>query len=177
VTLNPLAHADPIGTIALPLMGLLMGGGTIGWGRPVQINPVKFTRSLTLATGRMFVAAAGPTMNILLAMLISGVYALLVALRVELSPAATMAIWSAVQLNFFLAAFNLVPVEPLDGGAVLRGLLPRAWSDRLRFTEQYGWLILTIVMFSPLRAIYQVPATWAFRSWMGVVLGSPLLGS
>src|SRR5690606_2884805 len=71
-TLNPLSHADPIGTIAFPLIGLLFAGGAyFGWGRPVLVSPHNFTRKLRMRTAHMLVAAAGPAMNILFGVFIS----------------------------------------------------------------------------------------------------------
>src|SRR5262245_61022755 len=71
VTLNPLAHADPIGTLLFPALGIIFGIGAFGWGRPVQVNPGSFTRKLRMRTAHMFVAAAGPISNVVFAVLIS----------------------------------------------------------------------------------------------------------
>ncbi len=72
VTLNPLVHADPIGTLLFPVIAVLMNTGILfGWGRPVQINPVAFTRKLRMKTAHLIVAAAGPAMNVILALLLT----------------------------------------------------------------------------------------------------------
>src|SRR5688572_21439230 len=74
VTLNPIAHIDPIGTLAMPILGILiMGGIGFGWGRPVMVSPMAFTRKLRMKTAHLLVAAAGPFMNLVFGVVIAGV--------------------------------------------------------------------------------------------------------
>ena len=125
VTLNPMAHADPFGTILFPLLGIVFFGGVLfGWGEPVEVNPLSFTRKLRMKTSHLLVAAAGPVSNILFGLLISGVLLILLRSGVDLKPEALSAISSVIYLNFVLAVFNLLPLPPLDGGTVVIGLLP-----------------------------------------------------
>src|SRR4051794_27656779 len=122
VTLNPLAHIDPIGTLLLPAMAFFIGGAVgariLGWGKPVQISlsARHVTRKGSIRTAHPIGAIAGPTMNILFGLLLWGVYvALIKAGRDELAGAVA----GVVAMNIGLCPFNLLPIPPLDGGAVL----------------------------------------------------------
>lgn len=163
VTLNPVAHADPIGTLAFPLFFLVMSGGLgFGWGRPVQVQPRMFTRRFTMRTGHMFVAAAGPAMNVVLGTFICMLHVVLLRTGV-LDPGHQLnnAIYFAVMLNFILVFFNLIPAHPLDGGAVLEGLLPAKWVPKYRELSVYGPFVLMAVIFIPgAGRIFVTPALW-----------------
>lgn len=162
VTLNPIAHADPIGTVAFPLIGLLFTGMPgFGWGRPVQVNPTSFSRRFEMRHGHMFVAAAGPLMNAAFGTLIAILHATLIVTGV-LGPeddAAHRLFSYAVMLNFILAFFNLVPAPPLDGGAVTEGLLPRKYLPAFQKFSVYGpFVLLAVIMIPQLSRIFVVPA-------------------
>lgn len=162
VTLNPLAHMDPIGTLLFPVLGGLFGGVTFGWGRPVQVNPVSFSRRFRMRTGHMFVALAGPGMNILFGTLIALLHMVLLTTGV-LSPTDTIsqALMYAVLLNYVLCFFNLIPAPPLDGGAVIEGLLPDRWLPGFHRFSVYGPFVLMAVIFIPgLSRIFVGPARW-----------------
>ncbi|HET6612069.1 MAG TPA: site-2 protease family protein [Kofleriaceae bacterium] len=172
VTLNPIAHADPIGTLLFPVLALVFTGGIgFGWGRPVQVQPRFFSRRFTMRTGHMMVAAAGPGMNVLFAMVISIGH--VIALRTGVLDAASPlnhALLYAVMLNFVLAFFNLIPAPPLDGGAVLEGLLPSRWVPGFQRLAVYGPFVLMAVIFIPaLNQLFLTPATWLFRVWGGII--------
>jgi Zn-dependent protease len=165
VTLNPAAHADPIGTLIFPLLGLVLSKGAsigFGWGKPVQVNPLSFSRRFRMRTGHMFVAAAGPAMNVLFALFIAVVHVSLVAAGVvEPGTALSAAISSAVAINFVLCFFNLIPAPPLDGGAVIEGLLPERMVPRYQEYAKYGPLVLFAVILIPeLRSLFLTPALW-----------------
>jgi Zn-dependent protease len=172
VTLNPLAHADPIGTLAFPVLGLVFTGGIgFGWGRPVEVSPASFTRKLRMRTAHMLVAAAGPAMNLLFGCLISVVHLGLLRGGV-IDPAAeiNLALLSAVQLNFVLLFFNLIPAPPLDGGTVVEGLLPDRYVPAYQRFAVYGPFVLMAVIFIPqLQRLFLAPALWLFRSWSGLI--------
>ncbi len=179
VTLNPIAHADPIGTLGLPLLFLVMTAGQsigFGWGRPVQVSPVSFTRKMSMRTGHMLVAAAGPAMNFLLAIILTIVWVLLLKFGV-LAPGSDFnyVFVAGIWMNFILMLFNLIPAPPLDGGAVLRGLIPRHWVDGWDKIAVYGPFVLLAVMFIPqIRFIFVAPAQWLFEHT--VDLGMRLAG-
>jgi Zn-dependent protease len=166
VTLNPLAHADPIGTVALPLMTAVFssaasGGfsGGFGWGRPVQTNPLRYSRRFSMETGQVFVAIAGPLMNILLAVLFALAHVILITQDV-LGPGSPLhaVMFLAVGMNFSLFFFNLIPVPPLDGGWVARRFVSRE-SKAFDTISTYGpFIIMAIVMIPVLSVIISVPA-------------------
>ncbi len=180
VTLNPLAHSDPIGTFLLPLISAyyaVSGGGYggFGWGRPVQTNPVRYTRRFSMATAQVFVAIAGPSMNIALALLIALVHMVLYKQGV-ISPTSDLNYFlrMAVVMNFTLFFFNLVPVPPLDGGWVARRFIPTRHQETYNAIATYGpFIIMAVVMIPLLSKVFLVPARFCFVTLYGV-LGVPL---
>jgi len=166
VTLNPLAHIDPIGTLLFPMIGFLGGGSLFGWGKPVMVNPLRFTRRFRMATGHMLVAIAGPAMNVVLALLVTLLYALLVRIRV-LDPASDLAqgVIRLILLNWVLMCFNLLPVPPLDGGTVLAWLIGDRYPRVIGFLQQYGFLVLLGLLITGWVSYWLLPA-------YGVAFGS-----
>lgn len=161
VTLNPIVHADPIGTLALPLFLVLLspGGFFFGWGRPVQINPMAFTRKLRMKTGHLIVALAGPAMNVVLALIITVLWSILLKFDVlQFREPLEAGIRQVIMLNWVLCFFNLIPVPPLDGGAVLAGLLPDRHAKVLDFLSQYGLFILIGLMVTRAVEVFLWPA-------------------
>jgi Zn-dependent protease len=150
LTLNPISHIDPFGTIILPALLLYFGLPVFGWAKPV---PVDFRRLRNGRTGMMMVAAAGPLTNTALAI----VSALLLR-HLPLAPDAEAwrfvslplhyMLWFAVQINVVLAIFNLLPLLPLDGGRVLAGLLPLPMAVKFARLEPYGMIILFVLLYS-----------------------------
>ena len=135
VTLNPLAHVDWMGTVILPAVTALLGGGFLGWGRPVNTNPGKLRYGMK---GLVMVALAGPASNVVMALLIAGVAALV--------PSAANLCYRAAYLSLYLAIFNMIPVPPLDGSKFLLAMrIPvTAYVEIARF----GFLAVMVLMFS-----------------------------
>lgn len=172
-TLNPLSHADPIGTFAFPLVSLVITHGSslgFGWGKPVMVSPIHFTRKLAMRTAHMLVAAAGPAMNVLLGMIITVTHLLLAKYQVVTSPEAHKAFLMAGQLNFGLAIFNCIPAPPLDGGAILEGLLPNRYVDRYRELSVYGpFVLMAFIMIPTLRNALGHAAFFVFYQWASLI--------
>jgi Zn-dependent protease len=183
VSLNPIRHADPIGTLLFPFMFLAMVGSLgFGWGRPVQIQPVNFTRKLRMRTAHMFVALAGPLMNVLFALVISVVHVILLKTGTITAtsdggvPSTLHELLLYAQfLNLILFFFNLIPAPPLDGGAVVEGLLPDRWLPQYQRYAVYGPFVLFAVIFIPgLARVFVWPAGKVMTAWHHL-LGIPTL--
>ncbi|MGE3979739.1 MAG: site-2 protease family protein [Nitrospira sp.] len=192
LTINPLAHIDPFGTVILPLICLMLPGSFLfGWAKPVPIDPRNMhqpRRDMALT------AAAGPGMNLLLAIASALLLTLLLTFEPTLSfkssaeadassslfgamflrPIAIMALYS-VMINVFLALFNLLPIPPLDGGRILTSLLPPKPAMALARLEPYGMLILVglIVFDKELGVIHTITGTFA-KGLSGTILSTAL---
>jgi Zn-dependent protease len=150
LTLNPLPHVDPIGTVLLPLAIMVAGGGAMGffgWARPVPVNAGRFSRRINVRTGMMLVAAAGPLSNLVLAFAAGGLLSLSGHMGLPLAPPLTELLQLMIGVNVGLFVFNLIPIHPLDGQKVLSGLLSAPAAIRFeRFNYQFGWMTLLFVV-------------------------------
>ncbi len=139
LTLNPLAHIDPIGSILVPMLTLFAGGFVFGWAKPVPYNPLNLRNP---KRDSVLVALAGPASNILIAIIL----ALIVKFGiVTLAPTAAVFLLSVIRLNLGLAIFNLMPIPPLDGSKLLLTFLP---YEAQIFLEQYGLIFVFIFLFT-----------------------------
>jgi Zn-dependent protease len=150
LSLNPLVHIDPIGTVIFPLVGLLTGAPLIGWAKPVPVATWRFERP---RRDYLMVAAAGPISNLSLAFL--GALALRAigpapgeGLAPGLAAPAAVIAWATLTTNLLLAIFNLLPIPPLDGGTVLAGVLPERLAAGLDRLRPYGFLLLYALLLS-----------------------------
>jgi len=142
LTLNPLKHIDPVGTIFLPLILLILTSGQgpiFGWAKPVPINPYNFRDQ---KWGTVKVSVAGPATNFLLA-IIFGLFIRFFSLSESL-----LILFSLITIyNFAWGVFNLVPIPPLDGSWILFAFLPERFSNLKFFLQQYGFFILLFFIF------------------------------
>lgn len=144
VNFNPLRHVDPFGTIILPAILYFGGGFIFGYAKPV---PVNFSRLNHPKRDMIWVAAAGPGMNILLA-IVSGLLVHVALITPEFVRAwALLNLDNSIQINVMLAVFNMLPLPPLDGGRVAVGLLPLSMARPFARIERYGILILFALIF------------------------------
>jgi Zn-dependent protease len=178
MTLNPLPHIDPIGTVFLPLLTLMasgvVGAGRVpffGWAKPVPVNAGRFRRSIRVRTGLMWVALAGPVSNLLMALLSALLMGFMAHQGVGMDASAP---WYALLeklfwINIGLCAFNLLPVYPLDGKDVVAGFLSTEAAVRFeRFNQQYGTMMLLGLVFFA-REILSYPVVFLARGVMAVV--------
>jgi Zn-dependent protease len=167
VTLNPLAHADPIGTLLLPLLGGLWGAaglgvGAFGWGKPVQWQPSRVRRGIKMSTATILVSVAGPGMNLVLGTVLALINAVLVWQGVvSHGGEADKILQFATNTNFVLLFFNLLPIPPLDGGHVLSGLMPYKHRAAYESFARFGPFVVMVVAFnSQLARVFLVPAVF-----------------
>ncbi|MDQ3666038.1 MAG: site-2 protease family protein [Acidobacteriota bacterium] len=158
ITLNPAAHIDPIGTLLIPIVGFILGsmGGAaaaiplIGWGKPTPVNPLRW-RNKDLAN--VMVSAAGIMANLFIAicaftiikvLLMTGGFA---SIPESLREPVTLLLEYFLIMNISLAVFNLLPFPPLDGSKILETFLPESMRPMLAFMEQFGFIILMVLIY------------------------------
>jgi len=174
LTLNPIRHIDPVGTIAIPLLLLVVGSPFLfGYAKPVPIN---FRKLRHPKRDMVWVALAGPVTNVLLALVSAVILFVVARLPPELGwisgPIGLMS-QASIIINLVLCIFNLLPLPPLDGGRVAVGLLPGPASYQLSRLEPYGFLIIVALLaLGWLQALIGPPVMGSARALIGWALGS-----
>lgn len=147
ITMNPIKHIDPVGTIAVPLVLVMLSGFIIGWAKPVPVDPRHFKQPLL---DMALVALAGPVSNFIMA---CG-WALLITLSTTMLADSPVAIHllrmaqAGMTINLILMVLNLIPIPPLDGGRVVAGVLPKQMALSFMRIEPYGMWIILALLFS-----------------------------
>ncbi len=171
LTMNPLSHMDFIGTFLLPISAILFSLPIFfGWAKPVPVNP----RNLKSPRTDMFwVALAGPLSNVLLALVATGIIALVAHYGSNLAFAMPLAKFFSyfILINLFLAIFNMIPLNPLDGGKVLARFLPAHVNYKLEQNEHLTGIILLILIVTGVLAVLRYPVMIAHQFLLGLATG------
>jgi Zn-dependent protease len=153
LTLNPIPHIDPVGSIVMPAMGALLGVPVLAWAKPVPVNPARMREP---RRDMLYVSLAGPTTNFVL-MGIAAVLAKVLfdpssfpfsVITYENLPLGIKILFSFALVNLFLGLFNLVPIPPLDGSELIARVLPKDWLPAWYRFQPYGFLVLFILVFT-----------------------------
>ncbi|MEZ6131341.1 MAG: site-2 protease family protein [Planctomycetaceae bacterium] len=161
VSLNPIVHIDPVGTLLLPLIGI-----PFGWARPVPINPVRFRHSVSMPLGVVLTAAAGPISNILIGMvcvlLVVSLPIIWPTAAAETLPAVIELLSFTTMINVLLALFNMIPIPPLDGSRIVESLVPQGWRSLWNQFCSLGPFLLVGILLLPFAGInlLERPMQW-----------------
>lgn len=160
LTLNPLAHLDPIGALMMLIAGF-------GWAKPVPVNPFFFKGNRT--TGMMLVSLAGPLVNLVVAYIAYAVY--VAGQGFYTVPFLNQFLNYCIILNVFLAVFNLIPIPPLDGSKILAGFLPKQTAFKFLTTmERYGFVILMVLILFNITDMIIQPIAYGILNFYGWML-------
>ena len=153
ITLTPVPHIDPFGTILMPLLQIFGGFSLLGWAKPTPYDPGRFRRDVSLRRGHISVAVAGPLSNLILTVFFTILFAITIhaGYPKESTEGLENIFKAGIFMNVSLMIFNLLPVPPLDGSHVLSWSLPRHLGEKFdHVAENYGTLILFALFFSGL---------------------------
>lgn len=152
ITLNPIAHIDPIGTIIFPAFLAIIGAPVFGWAKPVMVNPHNLKNP---KKDNIYISAAGPVSNIIVAFI--GIFLFIIFKRIVLGGAAagnakvfeaiSLILLYTILINIFLAVFNLIPVPPLDGSGIVEGMLKGEAMISYQKIKPYGFIILLAIIY------------------------------
>jgi len=168
ITLNPIRHIDPVGTILIPALSVMLGGILFGWAKPV---PVNFSNLRNPKKDMLWVAIAGPASNLIMA-----IFWTIILVRINLFPLETahflsVMCYAGIQINLVLMVLNMIPLPPLDGGRVAVSLLPYPWSSHLAGLERYGFFILIFLLFSGILGKILTPLVGLSQSIIFIIFG------
>lgn len=168
ITLNPMRHIDPVGTILIPALSVMLGGILFGWAKPV---PVNFSNLKNPKKDMLWVALAGPASNLVMA-----IFWTIILVRINLFPIEaglflSVMCYAGIQINLVLMVLNMLPLPPLDGGRVAVSLLPYPWSSHLEGLERYGFFILIFLLFSGVLGKILTPLVGLSQSIIFIIFG------
>ena len=157
LSLNPLAHLDPIGTLMLLVAGF-------GWGKPVEVNPRNYTRKISMEKGEAIVSLAGPLMNFVLAIIFTLIYCAIYKfastsfLVSTIGGIITLLISTTISINIGLGVFNLIPLPPLDGSKIIMPFLPYKAKEFFVNNEQIFYIVFVLLWITGLAGTIITPA-------------------
>ncbi|ABE50142.1 MULTISPECIES: site-2 protease family protein [Methylobacillus] len=155
ITLNPIKHIDPIGTILVPALLVFSGTGFLfGWAKPV---PVDYARLRNPKHDMRWVAAAGPASNFLMAIFWAMVYKLGASMSGDFAMPLSLMGQAGILVNVVLMVLNLLPLPPLDGGRIAVSLMPNHMAYKFAQVERYGFIILLVLMFTGILSKIMMP--------------------
>jgi len=164
ITLNPIKHIDPVGTLLVPALTLLLGGILFGWAKPV---PVDFSKLRHPKRDMLWVAVAGPASNLVMAIFWVLIYKFSGSFTAYLATPMSLMAQAGIMINIVLMVLNLLPLPPLDGGRIAVSLLPNHLAYRFASLEKYGFIILIILLVSGLLSQIMQPF---IRAAIGLLL-------
>jgi Zn-dependent protease len=165
ISLNPLRHIDPVGTVIFPALTLLVGGILFGWAKPV---PVNFSNLTNPKKDMFWVALAGPAANLVMAIFWTILLARINFFPQEAELFMRVMCLAGIQINIVLMVLNLLPIPPLDGGRIAVSVLPHPWSNYVAGLERYGFFILIFLLVSGLLSQILMPLV---RMSQGIIFG------
>ena len=168
LSLNPLAHLDPIGTLMLVFAGF-------GWGKPVHVDPRNYTRKISMEKGEAIVSLAGPLMNIILAFIFTLIYCAIYKfagagfLHSTMGSVLMLMIFYTISINVGLGVFNLIPLPPLDGSKIIMLFLPYKAKEWFVNNEQIFYLVFVVLWITGLAGIIISPAiSWITNGFLSI---------